>query len=45
MGGRLRRGDEGVADRAAGAEQHLAEVAEGDAHVRGDLDGRGAVVQ
>jgi hypothetical protein len=49
-GGWLGRGDEGAADRAARAgqrvpAQHLAEVAEGDAQVRRDLDGRGLVVQ
>jgi hypothetical protein len=48
--GRLGRGDEGVADRAAGPgqrvpAQHLAQVAGGDAQVRRDLGGRGVLVQ
>lgn len=43
-GGRLGCGDEGAADGAAGPgkrvpAQHLAQVAEGDAEVRGDLGG------
>ena len=43
-------GDEGIADWAAGPgqrvpAQHLAQVAEGDAQVRRDLEGRGPIVQ